>query len=343
LLKKAESLLKISSIYLGTVLGAGFASGQEHLLFFVRFSKRGFVGCLLAGFLFSFLGGLILEKSYELSEKSHRKYLELVLGRNVTRIVATLTEIFLCISFCIMLSGAGAFFSERLGVPSYMGVLLTDLVCLFVFMFDMRGVSALNLLLTPIMLFGTIYVCIYTLVTESMPVWQVQVHPHGIFLPYAVFYVGYNMLTAISVLVPAASLATDKKTAIWGGRLGGLLLSVLAALCCLALSAVPSVHEKALPMLSLSERAGTFAHIVYSAVIFMAMLTTAVSSGFAVQRRLTSFGVHPKTAAIIICLISIPLSLVEFSVLIEKFYVAFGVLGVGIIGGIIWSWYKNKE
>lgn len=341
--KKAKSLLKIAAIYLGTVLGAGFASGQEHLLFFVRFSWRGFVGCLIAGILFCFLGALILQRAYDLPHKTHKAYLKTIFGKKTASVISFLTDVFLAVTFCIMLSGAGAFFKERLHVAPIWGILLTDTLCLLVFLFNLKGLSILNLILTPCMLFGMMYVSLHAIFGNVAATWLAQVHPHGAFLPYAVFYVGYNLLTATAVLVPSAALAQDKKTAAGGGVLGGFCLLLLAVLCCLALFVVPDVHGSALPMLLLSAKAGEAAYLIYSAVIFMAMLTTAVSAGFSFTQRLVSLNMGEKTAAFCVCLAAIPLSLVEFSVLIEKCYVVFGMLGVWLVGGILWDWYKNKE
>ncbi|MBE7022642.1 MAG: hypothetical protein E7414_05460 [Ruminococcaceae bacterium] len=336
-------MLKIAAIYLGTVLGAGFASGQEHILFFVRFLRRGMLGCLLAGILFCLLGALILKESHGLLKKTHRCYLASLFGKRFASAFAFITELFLCISFCIMLSGTGAFFKERLSLPPIYGILLTDAICLAVFLYDLQGLSAVNLLLTPFMLLGTMYVCLHALFTGTTAAWAPQIHPHGQFLPYALFYVGYNLLTATAVLVPASALAPDKKTAAFGGVLGGLALSLMAILCCLALYVTPQVHGAALPMLLLSEQAGELAYVCYSAVLYMAMLTTAVSTGFSVRQRLVSLGLAPRKSAAFVCLIALPLSLVEFSVLIERFYVFFGIFGMLLMFAILWKWYKNKE
>ncbi len=341
--KKARNLLKIAAIYLGTVLGAGFASGQELVLFFVRFSRRGLLGCLIAGALFSFLGALILSKSYSLPEKTHRSYLIEIFNQPLASFLALVTEFFLCISFCIMLSGAGAFFTQSLSLPSAVGILLTDVICLLVFLFDLKGLSALNLILTPLMLLGTVYVSLHSIFSGSQAVWLPQVNAQGIFLPYAFFYVGYNMLTATAVLVPASSLAEGRKTAAAGGVLGGGLLSLMAFLCCLALYFKEALWDSQLPMLLLSEQAGRLAYVSYCGVLYMAMLTTAVSAGYSVTQSLSQLGVNRKLSAFVTCLAAIPLSFVEFSVLVNNCYVLFGVLGVLLISGILWDWYKKKK
>ncbi len=339
--KKAKNLLKIASIYLGTVLGAGFASGQELLLFFSRFSGRGILGCFLAGLLFCFLGALILSRAYELPEKTHRAYLQAVFGKKQAAFMALVTELFLCISFCIMLSGAGAFFVQRLSLTSIVGVLLTDAICLLVFLYDIKGLANLNLLLTPIMLLGTVYVSLYAIFSGSSAAWMPQINPQSVFLPFAIFYVSYNMLTATAVLVPASSLADNKRSAAKGGILGGVFLLVMAILSCLALLFNQWVWESPLPMLLLSEQAGNLAYFIYSLVLYMAMLTTAVSTGFSVVQSLQGMGIQKKSGGFAVCLLAIPLSFIEFSVLVKRCYVFFGVIGILLLAGILWDWYKK--
>lgn len=334
-------MLKIAAIYLGTVLGAGFASGQELVLFFARFGKRGFVGCFVAGCLFCLLGALVLSKSYTLTEKTHRQYLQTVFAPRGASFLAYATELFLCVGFCIMLSGSGAFFKERFNLPNAIGIITTALICLIVFKNGVNGLSAVNLILTPIMIIGTLYICLYSIMTENAAAWLPQIHPHGLFLPYALFYVGYNLLTATAVLVPAASLADSAKTAVWGGILGGVSLSVMALLCCLTLGLHSELWNTSLPLLLLSKNVGRLAYYTYSAVVYMAMLTTAVSTGFSVTEWLIAKGMTKKKAAYIVCLAAVPLSFVEFSVLVQRCYVLFGVLGICLIAGIVWDWYKT--
>lgn len=341
LLKKTQNLLKISAIYLGTVIGAGFASGQELIQFFVRFSWRGLVGCIVAGFLFCALGALILSKSYSLSEKTYKTYLKRVFPCPVANVLALITEIFLCVSFCVMLSGAGVFCEQRLALSPSIGILSTAGICLLVFLRDLKGLSLLNLILTPVMIFGSLYVSIYIVINGGHPAWLPQINDHGKFLPYALFYVGYNMLTAAAVLVPVSAICESKRQAAWGGVLGGALLTLMMVLCALALFIMQENISGSLPMLFLAEQSGTFAYILYSAVLYMAMLTTAVSTGFSVVEQLKSRGVKQKVAAVCVCGLAIPFSFIEFSILVRYCYLFFGILGILLVFGILWDWYKR--
>ncbi|MBQ9914966.1 MAG: hypothetical protein IJO50_02355, partial [Clostridia bacterium] len=196
-------------------------------------------------------------------------------------------------------------------------------------------------LLTPIMLSGTVYVSFYAIFSDSRAAWLPSINPQGVFLPFALFYVGYNMLTASAVLVPASSLAECRQSAAKGGILGGVFLFVMAMTCCLALLLNQWVWDSPLPMLLLSEQAGNLAYFIYSLVLYMAMLTTAVSTGFSVVQRLQEMGIRKQNGAFAVCFLAIPLSFVEFSVLIKYCYVFFGVIGVLLLVGILWDWYKT--
>jgi len=51
-----KDIFKIAGAFVGVLVGAGFASGQELLVFFVYFGAWGVVGTLLSAALFTFLG-----------------------------------------------------------------------------------------------------------------------------------------------------------------------------------------------------------------------------------------------------------------------------------------------
>ncbi len=56
--------VKIASIYVGTVIGAGFASGREIIDFFGIYGLKGILGMIIAGILFSLIGSVLLVKIY---------------------------------------------------------------------------------------------------------------------------------------------------------------------------------------------------------------------------------------------------------------------------------------
>ena len=51
--EEAKNIFKVASIYIATIVGAGFASGREIVQFFTSYYRGGFYGILLTGVLFA--------------------------------------------------------------------------------------------------------------------------------------------------------------------------------------------------------------------------------------------------------------------------------------------------
>ena len=51
---------RLAGAYVGSVLGAGFASGQEHAAFFLKFGAEGFLALGVAGSMFAVFGAWLL-------------------------------------------------------------------------------------------------------------------------------------------------------------------------------------------------------------------------------------------------------------------------------------------
>ena len=62
----------MAAAYRGAVVGAGFASGQEALIFFVIYGPRGIWGILAAALGFAVLGALSFAAAQELEEHHTR-------------------------------------------------------------------------------------------------------------------------------------------------------------------------------------------------------------------------------------------------------------------------------
>jgi hypothetical protein len=68
--KTALTPWQVAATYMGTIVGAGFASGQEMLQFFGAFGIWGVMGLALAGYLFYYFGNIILQLGKELKAES---------------------------------------------------------------------------------------------------------------------------------------------------------------------------------------------------------------------------------------------------------------------------------
>ena len=98
------------------------------------------------------------------------------------------------------------------------------------------------------------------------------------------------------------------------------------------------------PMLTISGETGNIIKYFYAAVLYMAMITTAVSSGFALVDFLKSkarLGNTSVSAAL--CTLSIPLAYVGFSNLVDKLYRFFGFAGAFVLFAVLLDGLRRKE
>ena len=62
MMEKKLNLFNVAALYVGTIMGAGFASGREGWQFFGVFGAKGYIGITIAGLLFMGIGMMVAVK-----------------------------------------------------------------------------------------------------------------------------------------------------------------------------------------------------------------------------------------------------------------------------------------
>ena len=317
---------------MGTIIGAGFSSGQEVYKFFTRFGDMSFYGTICAGILFVLIGACTLYKIYDKDIGSYRTYLEGVVGGKIAAAVEILTYIFMMSTVCIMFSGSGAIFNQKFNFPYWAGVFIMMALTYFFLCFGAEGLIMVNKLLTPFMIVGITLLAIYSIATKSAEVFS-NIHiPVARETFSALLYISYNCLGLVPIMAPLKGYISGKKTAIRAGAFGGGIIFIMLFLINLSLYLFPEAHGFQIPLLRISQILNPYVEWIYFFIIIAAMLTTAVGDSFAILN--SSFipkKIPKKASALILCLLSIPLSLVGFSTLVGNLFAFFGFLGLFIL------------
>ena len=127
--RESANIIKVACIYTASVVGAGFASGQELLGFFVVYRKHGFLGIIIAGVLFAVMGFLVLDKVFTYRIKDYREFVYPMTGLLAGRIVEIIGCFFMASVFCVMVAGSGKIVSKALGTSVLTGVLIMAALC----------------------------------------------------------------------------------------------------------------------------------------------------------------------------------------------------------------------
>lgn len=143
-MKQWTSILLVAATYIGTVVGAGFATGKEIVTFFSKFGAAGTIGVVISCYLLILFGTKIMIISARIEAYSYKEFNEFLFGRRWGKLVNFLIFIIVISVTSVMLSGAGAVFHEQLGLPYQVGIISTLLLCYCVVLNGLKGLFAIN-------------------------------------------------------------------------------------------------------------------------------------------------------------------------------------------------------
>ncbi len=331
----------LAFVYIGFVIGAGFASGREIMEYFNLPSLTDNRGVVLATFLLIMVCYLILRRAYLWNLTTCEEYLYSVAGRAAPWLKRFMLLYLFC-GFFTMLSGCGALLEQSFMLPPIVGILLLLLLCFIVLSFDLKGIVILNLILVPFMVIGILYLCIDAALFHTVPTFSLRGITRGVLLS-SVCYVSYNTVSASSVLVPLQKGLTPKgilTASVCGGFVLGLMILVIWLCQSVFFTAL---KDSEIPLLQLAAMSGRVQKYLYTAVLFMAICTTAVSQGFGVLANFRLDTVRKRIQGVLLfCLIAFPFSLVGFSSLVANLYSFFGILGLIWMVWIFIDFYRKQ-
>ena len=114
------NILKVTFVIVGTIIGAGFSSGQEILTFFNQYGRYGLIGLICSIGLISIIIYKTLEISIENNINNYQSFIENIMPQKLREnrlLVSTINNtinIFLLISFNVMVSRIFYIFLSRI-------------------------------------------------------------------------------------------------------------------------------------------------------------------------------------------------------------------------------------
>lgn len=334
LLNTLKNMLKIAFVFIGTVLGAGFASGQEMLKFFAVYGIEGIYGLVLTGILFFIIGWAVLELIYVSKAKTYKDFIQPIVGSFFAKVLDWSVLGFMFVCFCTMLAGNGALLEQKLGWHFQIGVITMAIACFITFLYDVKGIIVVNSILAPILLLGCLMLGIYIWIFKTTDVFSNS--SHFIFniikdnwITSSIIYVAYNSVTTIVVLTTLNSYIKNKKIALYGSLLAGFCLGLLGVcLGAITLINYNNVQGVEIPMLAIVMKYAPAIQYIYLIVIVLAMFTTAVANGYGIVAKINSRYKSSKLFIIFLICCATIIAQIGFSNMVSKVYPIFGYIGL---------------
>lgn len=342
--------VKVALAFVGLIVGAGFATGQEMIQYFTSFGAVGIWGAVISGLLVTAAGSVtLLLGSYFMAE-SHSKVFGNVAHPWLSRFLDwSVTFTLFSVGF-VMIAGAGSTLEQQFGLPTWIGAGLMALLVLAAGQLDVDRVSSIISGITPLVVIAILAAFVWTMfdlpqdLSQLSAVAQQAESPVRPWWVSAMNYTGMNLMVAVSMCLVIGGSTPNTREAVWGGFSGGLLYMILVLMVVVLLYLnIQDVGQAEVPMLSLFESIHPAAAAVMVVIVYLMIFNTVIGLFYALGRRLTVRGPHRyRPVFLLVCLVGYGLSFLGFSTLMSYIYPLVGYIGMLMIVVFIVWWVRRR-
>lgn len=335
--------LKVAALFISAVIGAGFATGKEILNFFSRYGKESLYGLGLSGVLFFLFTYSLFNIIY--TYKGKVDSFSDLFPRPVRMLYNIISYGLIFSIYSVMIAGLSSYANVTLGINGR----LFGIICTFAFcLVFIRGKDALinaSLMTSPIMCAGIVFMGAYYLLLSDKEVFNPFMKISYKWIVSSVSYVSYNSIPLIALFWEVRDLFSSEKVCFKGAFFGCMSLTAISMILDFLIKEFyVKVKVMDIPMLYISEKIGEAAEFISGTVILLAMISTALSSGFSLISTMErKTGAKRIYTSLIICISGFLLSVFGFSNLVEYIYPFFGYAGFIIIIYIIFKFVSNQS
>lgn len=341
--KNYRAIFQVAAVFIGTIVGAGLASGQEIAQFFTIYGIKSFAGIIICAFIYIIVGTYIIKISIKYNFKSYSELIQCICPGFIGKAINSLTGLFLISSSSVILAGSGALIHQYFGISKWYGIILMLAASIPVILRNTKGLIEINSFIVPALIIIIVLIFIlYIEFTGNISFnYLNNINPSKKnWLLSSIIYGCFNLLCCTGVIVPLCSEIKKPRTLILGVATGALgLTSLSLVINFLLMLNIPYIFHYEIPMLYISNRFGTIIQIMLLCVIWLEMFSTEVSNVFSISRALeNAIGLSYKLCSLIVLLIAIPISQIGFKNLILFLYPSFAVISfIFIVQCIIFS------
>lgn len=304
----------LAMLMIGTIIGAGFASGREIVSFFgTEISPWIAVICGVGIFGVSVM---LLSIGNKVGKDSFGEVNQQVLGK-----FSGFADVFLLVNGFIVLSGmlAGmdSLFHPILPVaPAYSVV--SGIICTFIVIKGPDKVMKGSGIIVPIIICAMFAVCLFNFGSYPKA-------PIGQDIPAAIIYVSMNMMLAATVFTTVHKLSFKQilaASAITGAFIGGIMLLIISALN------KTQSYPYPMPVIEIARNTSPFLYVLSVIAVSVGIFTTMMTAMSGLTGFFEGYVGSRTYAAFIVLLTGLIISNMGFENVISYLYPLIGVVGL---------------
>lgn len=329
---------KIIFVIIGTLIGAGFASGQEIYTFFFSYGEKGILAIIISSLLMGIIIYDVLKIIQEKKIENYKDFLGEIVAKAETRkscsvkgIINIIVNLFILVTFYIMIAGFGAYCMQQFQVNALIGSMILATTCWTVLKKDIKGVVLLNQIIVPILILFVIILGVLNISQidlDNISDYIIRVN-HTNWVISGILYSSYNAILLIPVLITLRKyLKKDKQIAKIASSVT-MITAILAFMIFGILIKVDvEIENLEMPVAYVISQIYPYLKIPYAFLLLSSILTTALSLGNSLIENVAKDQKQKGKIRNFICISGILISGIGFSNLINALYPIFGYLGI---------------
>lgn len=341
--------ITIALAFVGLLVGAGFATGQEVVQYFVSFGYKGLIGVVIAGIVMVFSGAVLFQLGSHFLAGDHNTVFKNVSHPYVSKFLDITTVITLFAIGFVMLAGAGSNLNQQFGWPTWIGACIMTVLVLISGLLDVDKITNVISAITPFIIIAIFVAFVITLMnfpddtSHLNKIAMQQDSAMGHWLLSAVNYTAMALMLGVSMMLVIGGNQSSSRAAFRGGILGGIIFSVmLLVLAFVIFFNIDEVGGLDLPLLGVFDSLHPAVGFVVSWIIYAMIYNTAIGMFYALARRITTN--RPEKFRVVffaVTLAGFVVSFLGFSNLLGWVYPVIGYIGMVMIVVTSISWIKN--
>ena len=347
----SKKYLSAAFAYVGVIVGAGLASGQDLLQYFLAYGAIGLIGIAALGVLNVIFGAVALQLGSYYRSDNHDVVFEQIARPALRRIIDVVLVFSAFTMGFVMLAGAGANLEQQFGLPSWAGgALCTVLVVLTAFLNFDRIMNVIGVF-TPIIMVAITVLMIYSLVTPHASVAELDAAARNVTpaLPNLVFstlnYFALCVVGGIAMAFVLGGSILRIGEARRAGHIGGVLIALVLGADAVALYLnVDRIWNFDVPALEIARSVHPAFAFGYTLVIFALIYNTAFSLFYSTARRFSG-GSTTRLRIVLIAVVAVgyAASFMGFKKLVGVMYPIIGWLGVALLVILAVGWLRERS
>ena len=343
--------LSVAFAYVGVIIGAGLASGQDLLQYFLSFGSIGFVGIVGVGLLNVLFGGIALQLGSYYRSDNHDEVFERIAHPALRRVIDVVLVFSGFAMGFVMLAGAGANLEQQFGMPAWVGSALCAVLVVLTAFLDFDRIMKVIGVFTPMIVLAITVLTVYSLARPHPGLSELDAIASRVppALPNlwlsTINYFALCVVGGIAMAFVLGGSVLRIGEARRAGRVGGIIIALVVGADALALYLnLDRVWDVNVPALEIARSIHPAFAFAYTLIIFALIYNTVFSLFYSTARRFSG-GSTTRMRLVLVGVVALgyAASFMGFKKLVGAMYPIIGYLGIALLGVLVLGWIRQRS